>query len=494
MSVEESKSIGRRTLLGAALALAAAPPPILSGRAASGGAAVVEAALTARPAMLEVGGQQVELWTYDGNFPGPVLRARAGDLLRIEFTNALAEPTNLHFHGLFVSPEGNADNPFVTVPPGERFLYELPIPPGHGGTLWYHPHLHHRLARQLWRGLAGPLIVERPEDAILAGCDEQIVLIKDLTVVDGRPAPHDTADWARGKSGRLVLANGLVRPVLTARSSLVRLRLINACNGRTLLLARGDGRPLTVVGFDSHLLEAPWTGPEILMAPAQRLELLLLLADGEAVPIVYRPYNRGARREPSRVETLLTVVAAGRLPATAPPERLVTVERLDPDAVARRRSFRMAMAFLQPDGSTDHQPIQVRLGDLECWEIVNVDTQDHVFHLHTWPFQVWRRDGVAEARPVWRDTISLQPAEKVEILIPFRGIAGRSLFHCHIAEHGDAGMMGILEVRAAGVSPAVPPSVPPRPPGARSALDPAWSPAAFPGPICGPGGLRGGQG
>ena len=486
--------INRRSLLGGALALAAAPALMLAGRRASGGAPVVEAALTARPAMFEIGGQRVELWTYDGGFPGPVLRARAGDLLRIEFTNGLAEPTNLHFHGLFVSPEGNADNPFLTVPPGERFLYELPIPPGHGGTLWYHPHLHHRLARQLWRGLAGPLLVERPEDAILAGCDEQIVVIKDLTVVDGLPAPHDTADWARGKSGRLVLANGQVQPVLSARGSPVRLRLINACNGRSLLLARGDGRLLTVIGIDSHLLETPWTGPEILLSPAQRLEVLVPLGEGEAVPIVYRPYNRGARREPSRVETLLTVAAAGPMPAIALPERLVVVERLDAAAVARRRSFRMAMAFLHPDGSTDHRPIQVRLGDLECWEIVNVDTQDHVFHLHTWPFQVWTRDGVAEERAVWRDTINLRPAERVEILIPFREIAGRSLFHCHIAEHGDAGMMGIVEVRAAGVSPAAPASGPPRLPGVRSALDPAWSPAAFPGPICGPGGLRGGQG
>ena len=110
----------------------------------------------------------------------------------------------------------------------------------------------------------------------------------------------------------------------------------------------------------------------------------------------------------------------------------------------------MAMAFLAADGQHQLAPIQARLGDLELWEITNVDTQDHVFHLHTWPFQVWARDGVEADDPGWRDTINLVPGERVEILIPFRDFAGRSVFHCHIAEHGDAGMMGIVEVRAPG--------------------------------------------
>jgi FtsP/CotA-like multicopper oxidase with cupredoxin domain len=73
-----------------------------------------------------------------------------------------------------------------------------------------------------------------------------------------------------------------------------------------------------------------------------------------------------------------------------------------------------------------------------------------VFHLHTWPFQVWRRDRVALSDPGWRDTIDLVPGERVEILIPFRDFAGKSVLHCHIAEHGDAGMMGIIEARAPG--------------------------------------------
>lgn len=480
--------IRRRTVLGGALGLAAgAVLPTFAARSTEG-SRVVEAQLTARATTLELAGETAELLTYNGAFPGPVLRARPGELLRVELVNELDEPTNLHFHGLHVSPEGNADNPFVMVMPGERFVYELPLRPGFGGTFWYHPHTHHRLARQLWRGLAGPLLVERPEDGLLAGADEQVVMIKDLTIEDGRPAPHTNADWARGKSGRLVLANGRIEPVLTAARSPVWLRLLNACNGRSLLLAREDGAPLVVIALDGHLLEAPRAMPEILVTPAQRVELLLPLAAGETVALVHRPYNRGARREPSQVERLLTVAAARDAATGSLPERLAVLERLDPDAVARRRSFQMAMAFLYTSGNTAQEqlPIQVQAGDLECWEIVNVDTQDHVFHLHTWPFQLWRRNGVPEEPPVWRDTVNLRPAERVELLIPFRDIAGKSLFHCHIAEHGDAGMMGIVEV-----SPEARPSDPTRPRRERADLDRAFPPGALPGPICGRGGPAG---
>jgi FtsP/CotA-like multicopper oxidase with cupredoxin domain len=131
------------------------------------------------------------------------------------------------------------------------------------------------------------------------------------------------------------------------------------------------------------------------------------------------------------------------------PTAIARVERLDPAAVAVRRRFRMAMAFLAPDGLDQLAPLDARLGDLELWDITNVDTQDHVFHLHTWPFQVWRRDGAETGDPAWRDTIDLIPGESVELLVPLRDFAGKSVFHCHIAEHADAGMMGIIEVRPA---------------------------------------------
>jgi FtsP/CotA-like multicopper oxidase with cupredoxin domain len=160
-----------------------------------------------------------------------------------------------------------------------------------------------------------------------------------------------------------------------------------------------------------------------------------------------KPYASGSRREPSRAQTLLTLEGPGA-PAPALPASLAPVERLDARDAVRRRGFRMAMAFMHADGHVHHAPVRARLGDLELWEIVNVDTQDHVFHLHTWPFQIWRQDGAPPPFAAWRDTVNLRPGERVELLVPFRGFPGTSLFHCHVAEHGDAGMMGVVEVAA----------------------------------------------
>lgn len=410
----------------------------------------VEVALEARPTLVEVAGEKVRLLTYNGLFPGPLIRAAEGDLLRVELVNALDEATNLHFHGLHVSPEGNRDNVFVEVPPGRSFRYELQVPEGFGGTFWYHPHRHRRLARQLWHGLAGALVIDRPLDraGALGEAEERVVVVKDLALADGRPAPHTTGDWARGKSGPLVLANGAHRPVLELARTVTRLRLVNACNARALRLTRGDGRPLRLVAHEGHLLAAPVALDEILVVPAQRVDLLVEVEPGASVDLLLKPYGSGSRREPPRPETLLTLRAAPAALPVAAPLMLPPIERLDAAQAVRRRSFKMAMAFMHPDGHAHHEPVRAQLGETELWAIENVDTQDHVFHLHTWPFQVWRRDGAPPPYPAWRDTINLKPGERVELLVPFQDFPGKSVFHCHIAEHGDAGMMGIVEVGA----------------------------------------------
>ena len=418
--------------------------------AAGAGPEPLEVGLEAAETVVDLPGGPARLLTYNGLFPGPLIRAREGQLLRVHLTNHLDEPTNLHFHGLHVPPTDNHDNVFVSVQPGERFTYELTVPAGYGGTFWYHPHRHGRLARQLWQGLAGPLVIDpaRPHPA-LAGLEEQVLVLKDISIDDGRPAAHEGADWVRGKSGRLVLVNGRLRPDFSLAGAPVRLRLINACNARMLLLARADGRPLQVIARDGHLLPALHPMDQVLLTPAQRLDLLLEPDGAGPVEFLHKPYNRGAKREPSRPEPLFSVTATSG-PAPALPAALAPVQRLDPQTAAVRRSFRMAMAFLAPDGQEQLAPIQARQGDLELWDITNVDTQDHVLHLHTWPFQVWRRDGVEVAGRFWQDTINLVPGERAEILIPLRDFGGKSVFHCHIAEHGDAGMMGIIEVRQPG--------------------------------------------
>jgi FtsP/CotA-like multicopper oxidase with cupredoxin domain len=439
----------RRTILGS-LAPALGTMALSRAIAAEDGGRTVEATLEARAEVVTIGDEAVRVLSYNGLFPGPQIRAAEGDLLRVTLANAMEEPTNLHFHGLHVSPAGKGDNVFVTVPPNGRHTYEFTVPRGYGGTFWYHPHRHGHFARQLWHGLAGALVIDRPEDMLpeLAAADEQVVVIKDLTIEETRPAAHRAGDWARGKSGGMVLVNGMLRPIFEARAMLVRLRLVNASNARMLLLARGDGRLFHLIAYDGHLLDAPRQLDQVLVTPAQRVDLLLTLEQGVTLNLVHKPYNRGAAREPSVIEPLFAIRAAAGLSPGTPPRQLSPVEQLDATAVTRVRRFRMAMAFLAPDGHAHMTPVRARLGGLELWDITNVDTQDHVFHLHTWPFQIWRQNGRELPYRAWRDTVNLRPGDRLELLVPFRRYTGKSVFHCHIAEHGDAGMMGIVEVEA----------------------------------------------
>jgi FtsP/CotA-like multicopper oxidase with cupredoxin domain len=157
---------------------------------------LVEVTLEATPARVSVAGRPAALWTYGGILPGPLIEARAGDTVRVRFTNRLPEATNLHFHGLHGTPRGNGDNIWLSIAPGEAFTYELVLPATEGGLFWYHPHPHHRLAHQLWQGLAGPLVVRTPIDALpeLVDADEHVVMLRDLTLEGGAPARHSRRD------------------------------------------------------------------------------------------------------------------------------------------------------------------------------------------------------------------------------------------------------------------------------------------------------------
>ena len=409
---------------------------------------LVEIALEAAPAQLAVAGQKAELWTYGGGSPGPVLRVREGETVRLRFANRLPEATNLHFHGVHVPPTGRADNTWLHVPPGEAFAYEFTIPPGSGGTHWYHPHVHGTIARQIWAGLAGPLIVDGPLDAMpeLAAADERIVVLKDLALLAGHPAPHGAMDWHKGKEGDLVLVNGVAAPQMRARAGTVRLRLINACNARYFRLGLEDGRPWHLIATDGHYLDRPQDLDDLLLVPGARADVLIPLEGGGEVRVRHLFYDRRAPDyTPER--TLLTIVPRENARPLPLPERLAHVPRLRPEDATGRRRITMAMFLL--NGQAFHPnrtDISGRLGDLELWEVENVGTMDHPFHTHTWYFQVATRNGHPEPFAAWRDTVNLRPGERLELLIPLRSYTGRSLYHCHVAEHGDKGMMGVIEV------------------------------------------------
>jgi FtsP/CotA-like multicopper oxidase with cupredoxin domain len=155
--------------------------------------------LTATEQRVTLAGQSAQLLTYNGQVPGPLWEVRAGDTVVVNFTNGLAQPTNLHFHGLHIPPTGNADNVFVSVPSGEQFRYEFAIAPTHpGGLFWYHPHHHGLVAAQLAGGLAGPLIVRGAVDEIpeIQAASEAILVLQDFDLTRWGSATRTDADFS----------------------------------------------------------------------------------------------------------------------------------------------------------------------------------------------------------------------------------------------------------------------------------------------------------
>ena len=389
----------------------------------------------------------------------PVPRARCcgraeGDLLRVELVNRLDEPTNLHFHGLHVSPE-RQQRQCLRVGAARR---PLPLraadPAGQGGTFWYHPHAHHRLARQLWRGLAGPLIIDRPgRPRARAGGRRRAG--RGAQGPDRRRRPAGAAHHRRLGARQERQARARQRPAAAgprrARPRTVWLRLINACNGRILLLARADGRPLSVIAHDGHLLEAAQSLPEVLVTPAQRVDLLHRASTGPSrCGWSTGPTIAGPRREPSR----------RGYPASRCARRRADRRRRWPSGIGDARAPRRVGRDPSPAASRwrwrSSTPRAAAISS-RCrrawatWSAGRSPTSTRRTTCSTCTLGRSRSGGsTAWRRPIrpgaTRSTSG--PAQRVEILIPFRDFAGRSVFHCHIAEHGDAGMMGVIEVGA----------------------------------------------
>lgn len=440
---------------------------------------VLEYRLTAREARVRVGDRDAHLLTYDGSFPGPTLRAREGDRVRIVFENALSERTNLHFHGMRMPTE--VDDPHRVVCPGERTTYEFDIPAGAAGTYWYHPHLHGEVAWQLGAGLVGAMVVHGPiDDAVLGDADEQVLVLHDLSLAGDRPRPRSVLEMHDGREGELVLVHGDDARTIHAKGGLLRLRLVNGSTARFFDVAV-DGAETALIGLDSNLLEAPVPIESVLLPPGQRADVLVRADRAGVLLLRERPYDRGVVRLPGMAPTprpadgiLATIVVHGDAEVRFP-ERMGAVERIDPGSAVRTRRLeyggegntlrflyealrgtqygpgqgaRGPVRFAIDGRSFDPHRIDfdVELGTTEIWEIANPTPLDHPFHLHIHGFQLIDVDGEPAPFVAWRDVVNVPRGKTVRIAVPFRDHPGTTMFHCHIVEHEDNGMMGHVRV------------------------------------------------
>lgn len=444
-----------------------------------------EVFLTAGYSPVNVAGQKARLFNYNSQIPGPVIEVQAGDTVRVHLTNYLTEPTNLHFHGLHISPNGKADNMFLEVPPRERFTYEFVLPQNHpAGTFWYHPHVHGLTAKQIFGGLSGLFLVRGALDLIpeIRAAQEVFLALKDFEIdPNGQMiAPNPMELMMQGREGSLISVNGMVNPTVPiSEGGLLRLRLLNASSSRFYRLAIQD-HPLYLIATDGGAVAEPIELREVLLAPGERAEVLVR---GERPPGQYRllnlPYSRGGMgmmqggmmngmmnggmmgqpRNRSSMETresantLATLTYRGKINRLPLPQQLIPIEALPAPQTLRHFTLNAHMAFTINNQAFNPNRVdtQVRLNTVEDWEITNPGTMmamDHPFHLHTNAFQIVSRNGKPESFLAWKDTIVVPSGEVVRIRIPFKDFSGKTLYHCHIADHGDRGMMGVIEMQA----------------------------------------------
>lgn len=426
---------------------------------------MLSVSLESSPQRVSIAGRDVNALSYNGGLPGPTLRVRAGDTLNVSLNNGLADPSNLHVHGLHVSPNDNSDNMFVTVAAGESFDYQYTLPADHPpGVYWYHPHLHGFVADQVFGGLYGAIIVEDAE-AIPAD-RERLLVISDITITSRGNIPSASPmDEMSGREGDLVLVNGQLTPDMTAQpGERERWRIVNASVSRYLRL-RLDGQQMTLLGIDSGRFEAPQEVDEILLAPGNRADLLVTSSAGTAT-LRALSYDRGSvggmmgsdnSRSGEEVALATFTVVGNDVDVQPAIPRQPAQRDLRTETVNARRELIFAMGMGGGMGAGMMTPTingrqfeasridtTVQLDSIEEWLLTNTSTLDHPLHLHVWPMQIIEQDGQPVDTLLWQDVVNIPARSTTRVRIAFEDFSGKTVYHCHILDHEDNGMMGII--------------------------------------------------
>ncbi|MFN0094044.1 MAG: multicopper oxidase family protein [Dehalococcoidia bacterium] len=421
----------------------------------------LDAKLTIAPALVPHGAAKRWALAVNGTSPGPTLRVRPGDHLRIFLENHSGHPTNLHTHGLRVAAAGNADNPFVEIPDGGSFAYDIDIPVDHpGGLFWYHPHFHHHVAEQLFAGFFGAIVVEDGFDVRreVAAATERLLLIH-----DARPGTTEDAvltvsnmEQMTGREGSLVLVNGQEQPSIRAKPGrLERWRILNASPSRFYRLSL-EGSRIHVIGSDGGRLSAGVTVDTLDLVPGERAEVLVAVQGPGTFDLKTLAVDRGSpgmgRGRPgtsgAAILARLEVSEQTALPAMPTSlELLDDLSRVNPDRTRELVFSMQGMNFFIDGRSFDPKrvDIQTRFGAVEEWTVRNSSTMDHPFHLHVWPFQVVGASNQS-VQPGWKDVVNVPAGGWVRFRVRFDTHAAKTVYHCHILDHEDMGMMGIIEV------------------------------------------------
>jgi len=398
-----------------------------------------------------VAGVTTRAWTFNGTVPGPTIEATVGDVLEVRLTNRLPEPTVIHWHGLRI-PAAMDGTGMVQSPvgPGETFTYRFRLPDA--GTFWYHSHFNETV--QLERGLYGALVVRSADEPVF---DADRTLVLDDIGLDDEGQVKPPGWWIEshdGREGSTRLLNGRQEPRITiAAGQIERWRIVNASSARYVVFS--IGRDFNIIGTDGGLIESPVEAKELLLAPADRGEIVVgPFTEGETLRIESLPFDRGSFKRHKKSELFGTVHVSTAAPSVAQlPRRLREIKPLVTGSVTPNREVRLGFSLGLKHGvefninhEQHHRADPVRVGELQVWDISNRSPVHHPFHLHGFFFQVLEVNGESPAFLSWEDTANVPPFGRIRIAWIADDRPGEWMYHCHILEHHAAGMMAHFEV------------------------------------------------
>ena len=457
---------------------------------------VLETTLKATYSAVNINGHEFTTLNYNDSFPGPTLVVCPGDRLIVHLVNDLgAAPgawgptppmhhmphgttqlTNLHTHGLHVSPRGNSDNVFLSLAPGQTFTYEYKIPGHHlPGLNWYHPHRHGFVEQQIYAGLFGALYIQggldtRPE---VRDIPTRILIIGSLQLGSENaqtPVVVPTAKSLTEKSPYFI--NGELDPEIDIGPGEVqRWQILNANDNAIVRLSMRD-HTFFVLANDGATLERMSPKQKLLIGPAERREVLVKGGPAGTYKLVSEAFSQfqGGHLPAS---TIATMRSDGPTQHDAlPTQRLAKPEDLRGETIAQRHRIVFTERKNKVQGGYDFllngkvfDPNRVdeimKLGEVNEWTLVNKSTEWHTFHIHVNDFQVISvkaprvprvssgAEGVEDAPPAGNDpgdTVLLPPFGTVKMLTRPTDFTGKFVFHCHMTFHEDHGMMGVVKV------------------------------------------------
>jgi blue copper oxidase len=396
-----------------------------------------------------IGNRLTKTFGYNGSYLGPVLRVRKGEKVKISVNNQLSFPTTIHWHGLVVDGEQDG-GPHQGIQPRESWSPTFTIDQ-EAATLWFHPHFMGTTADQVYYGLAGLIYIDDENSELLNlpkdyGVNDIPLIVQDRSFNSDGSFAYRTSMMGV-VAGDTILINGTVSPYINVNRGNIRFRILNASNSQNFEFSLSDDSNFQQIASDGGFLEAPLTRQSIFLAPGERAEVIvdfskikrsvvsLMLGNQSIMTINLASANTDTTEIPKSL-TAVMPIPAGNNPKT----RVFELQSMGLSGTINGKSFDMSRI-----------DEEVKLNETETWIIRNkggmMQAGGHPFHVHGTQFQVISRNG--QTPPLqergFKDTIFVNVGEEVAIRVRFSH-PGVFMYHCHILEHEDNGMMGQFRV------------------------------------------------